>query len=77
MTVDAAILSPVSAVLGHSSAGGVSWCAAIHPPRSGSPAIAVAVAKREAVDADFVMSASNILIHAFTYDDFSPGGDLS
>src|SRR5208283_4139809 len=37
--------------------------------------VAAEVAKREAVYADFVMSASNMLLHAFTHDDFSPGGD--
>jgi hypothetical protein len=33
------------------------------------------IAKREAVYADFVMSASHLLLHAFTHDEFSPSGD--
>ena len=72
-----ALLSPVSALLGALIGGGASACAAIYTQRSHDrlQRIAAEVAKREAVDADFVMSASNILIHAFTHDDFSPGGD--
>ena len=33
------------------------------------------VAKREAVYADFVMSASNMLLNAFIHDEISLGGD--
>jgi hypothetical protein len=33
------------------------------------------VAKREAVYADFVMSASNLLLNAFLHDEISLGGD--
>ena len=76
MMIDAAILSPASALLGALIGGGASLCAAIYTQRSHDrlQRIAAEVAKREAVYADFVMSASNILLHAFTHDDFSPGG---
>jgi hypothetical protein len=77
MPIDPAILSPVSALLGALIGGGASLCAAIYTQRSHDrlQRIAGEVAKREAVYADFVMSASNMLLHAFTHDDFSPGGD--
>ena len=77
MPIDPAILSPVSALLGALIGGGASLCAAIYTQRSHDrlQRIAAEVAKREGVYADFVMSASNMLLHAFTHDDFSPGGD--
>ena len=37
--------------------------------------IAGEVAKREAVYADFVTSASNLLLYAFIHDEISPTGD--
>ena len=77
MPVDPGILSPVSALLGALIGGGASLCAAIYTQRSHDriERIAAEVAKREAVYADFVMSGSNMLLRAFTRDDFSPGGD--
>jgi hypothetical protein len=77
MSIDPALLSPVSALLGALMGGGASACAAIYTQRSHDRLQRVAdeVAKREATYADFVMSASNLLLHAFTHDDFSPSGD--
>ncbi len=77
MPIDPSILSPASALLGALIGGGASLCAAIYTQRSHDrlQRVAAEVAKREAVYADFVMSASNMLLHAFTHDDFSPGGD--
>ena len=37
--------------------------------------VATEVAKREMVYADFVMSASNLLLNAYTHDEISLGGD--
>ena len=77
MTVDAAILSPVSALLGALIGGGASLSAAIYTQRYQNrlQRIAGEVTKREAVYADFVMSASNLLLDAFIHDEFSPNGD--
>ncbi len=77
MPIDPAVLSPASALLGALIGGGASLCAAVYTQRSHDrlERVAAEVAKREAVYADFVMSASNMLLHALTHDDFSPGGD--
>ncbi len=77
MTIDAAILSPVSALLGALIGGGASLSAAIYTQRYQNrlQRIAGEVTKREAVYADFVMSASNFLLDAFIHDEFSPNGD--
>ena len=77
MHIDPAILSPVSMLLGCLAGGCASLCAAIYTQRCQDrlQRIAGEVAKREAVYADFVMSASNLLLHAFIHDDISPTGD--
>ena len=77
MPVDTAILTPVSLFLGALIGGGASLCAAVYTQRHQDRLrrIAGEIAKREAVYADFVMSASNVLLHAFTHDDVSPCGD--
>ena len=77
MPVDTAILTPVSLFLGALIGGGASLCAAVYTQRYQDrlQRIAGEIAKREAVYADFVMSASNVLLHAFTHDDVSPSGD--
>jgi hypothetical protein len=77
MPVDTAILTPVSLFLGALIGGGASLSAAVYTQRHQDRLhrIAGEIAKREAVYADFVMSASNVLLHAFTHDDVSPSGD--
>jgi hypothetical protein len=77
MPVDTAILTPVSLFLGALIGGGASLFAAVYTQRHQDrlQRIAGEIAKREAVYADFVMSASNVLLHAFTHDDVSPTGD--
>jgi hypothetical protein len=77
MPIDPAVLSSASALLGALIGGGASLCAAVYTQRSHHriERIAAEIAKREAVYADFVMSASNMLLRAFTHDDFSPGVD--
>jgi len=37
--------------------------------------VASEIAKRETIYADFVMSASNLLLNAYTHDEISMGGD--
>ena len=77
MHINPAILTPVSLFLGALIGGGASVCAAVYTQRSQDrlQRIAGEVAKREAVYADFVMSASNLLLQAFIHDDISPTGD--
>jgi hypothetical protein len=77
MTIDPTLLSPASALLGALIGGGASLCAAVYTQRHQDrlQRIASEVTKREAVYADFVMSASNLLLDAFIHDEFSPSGD--
>ncbi len=77
MHIDTAILTPISLFLGALVGGGASVCAAIYTQHCQNRVqrIASEVAKREAVYADFVMSASNLLLHAFIHDDIAPTGD--
>jgi hypothetical protein len=77
VTIDAAILSPLSALLGALIGGGASLCAAIYTQRCQDrlQRVASEVTKREAVYADLVMSASNLLLDAFIHDEISPSVD--
>ena len=77
MSIDPALLSPVSALLGAVVGGGASLLGAVYTQRSRDRVQRVAseIAKRETVYADFVMSASNLLLNAYTHDEISMGGD--
>ena len=77
MHIDAAVLTPASLFFGALIGACASLCGAVYTQRCQDrlQRIAGEVAKREAVYADFVMSASNLLLHAFTHDDISPSGD--
>jgi hypothetical protein len=77
MSIDPALLSPVSVLLGALVGGGASLLGTIYSQRSQDRVQRVAseIAKRETVYADFVMSASNTLLNAYTHDDISLGGD--
>ena len=77
MTVDSALLSPVSAMLGALLGGGTSLIAAIYTHRSQDrlQRVAAEVTKRETVYADFVMYASNLLLRAYTRDELELSGD--
>ena len=77
MTIDPAILSSVSALLGALIGGGASLCAAIYTQRNQNRLQRVAgeIAKREAVYADFVMDASNVLLNAYVHDEIALGGE--
>jgi hypothetical protein len=77
MSIDPALLSPVSALFGALIGGGASLLGAVYTQRSRDRVQRVAseIAKRETVYADFVMSASNLLLNAYTHDEISLGGD--
>ena len=76
MYIDPALLGPVSALMGALIGGSTSLVAAVYTQRHQDRLQRVAgeVAKRETVYADFVMSASNLLLNAYTYDEISLGG---
>ncbi len=77
MNIDPALLSPVSALFGALIGGGTSLIAAIYTQRGQHRLQRVAgeVAKREAVYADFVIHASNLLLRAYTNDEIVLSGD--
>ena len=77
MYIDPALLSPVSALLGALIRGGASLLGAIYTHRSQDrdQRVAFEIAKRETVYADFVVSASNLLLNAYTHDEIALGGD--
>ena len=77
MSIDPALLSPVSALVGALVAGAASIIATIYRQRGQDRLQRVAgeVAKREAVYADFVVHASNLLLHAYTHDEIALTGD--
>lgn len=77
MNIDGALLSPVSALAGALVAGAASITATIYRQRGQDRLHRVAseVTKREAVYADFVVHASNLLLHAYTHDDIALTGD--
>src|SRR5271166_1422544 len=77
MSIDAAVLGHISPLLGALTIGGATLGAAMYTHRCQVrlQRIAGEVTKREAVYADFVTSASNLLLHAFTHYEISPTGD--
>ena len=77
MTIDLAMLSPLSAFLGALIGGGTSLIAAVHNQRCQDrlQRAALEVSRREAVYADFVKHASNLLLHAYTHDEIVLSGD--
>jgi hypothetical protein len=77
MSIDPMILSPASALFGALTGGAASLVAAIYTQRCQNrlQRVASEVAKREAVYADFVMSASNMLLNAYTHDEITLSGD--
>jgi len=77
MHIDPTLLSPVSALLGALIGGGASILAAIYTQRTQNrlQRVASEVAKREAIYADFVTSASNLILNAYTHDDITLDGE--
>lgn len=70
MYINPVHLSPVSALLGALVGGGASLLGAIYTQRSQDRVqrVAFEIAKRETVYAEFVMSASNFLLNAYTHE---------
>jgi hypothetical protein len=77
LTIDPALLSPVSALLGAMVGGAATLLGAIYTQRRQDriQRVASEITKRESVYAEFVMSASNFLLKAYTRDDIELGGD--
>lgn len=77
MTIDPTLLSPVSALLGAAVGGAATLLGAIYTQRRQDriQRIASEVAKRETVYAEFIMSASNFLLKAYTRDEIELGVD--
>jgi hypothetical protein len=77
MYIDPALLSPISALFGALIGGGATLLGAMYTQRSQDrlQRVASEITKREAVYAEFVMSASNLLLNAYTHDEISLGGD--
>jgi hypothetical protein len=77
MHIDPTLLSLASALLGALIGGGASIVAAIYTQctQNRLQRVASEVAKREAIYADFVTSASNLILNAYTHDDITLDGE--
>jgi len=75
--VDPTLLSPVSALLGALIGGVTSFIAAVYTQRRQDrlQRIAFEVSKRETVYSEFVVHASNLVLHAYTHDDVVLSGE--
>jgi hypothetical protein len=71
MHIDPSLLSPASALVGALAGGFASLVGAVYTHRRNErlQRIASEVAKRETIYADFVMSAANLLLKAYTNDE--------
>ncbi len=76
MSIDPAFLGPASALCGALIGGVTSMLAAIYTQRGHDrlQRTESEIAKREAVYAEFVMNASNWLLHAMTHDEIMLSG---
>ena len=77
MHIDPPLLSALSALLGALMGGGASLAAAIYTQRFQDRLQRVAreTTKRETVYADFIMSASKLLLNAYVQDGITLNGD--
>ena len=77
MHIDPALLSPVSALMGALIGGSTTLVAAVYTQRHQDrlQRVASETAKRETVYADFVMSASSLLLNAYTREEILLSGD--
>jgi hypothetical protein len=77
MHIDPTLINPLSALFGALAGGCASLIGAIYTQRRGErlQRIASEVAKREAIYADFVMHASNLLLKAYTSDKLELSGN--
>jgi hypothetical protein len=75
--IDPTLVSPLSALLGALIGGSAPVVAAVYTQRTQNrlQRITTEVTKRETVYADFVASASALVLNAYTHDDISFGGD--
>ena len=77
MYIDPTLLGPVSALMGALIGGSTSLLAAVYTQRHQNrlQRVASEVAKRETVYADFVMSASSLVLKAYTQDEIALDDD--
>ena len=77
MYIDPTLLGPVSALMGALIGGSTSLLAAVYTQRHQNrlQRVASEVAKRETVYADFVMSASSLVVKAYTQDEIALDDD--
>lgn len=77
MQVDPTLMSPIAALVGALVGGSASLVAAIYTQRAKDrlQRVAAEIAKREAVYAEFVMSASQLMLNAHLRDDVALGGE--
>jgi hypothetical protein len=77
MVIDPTLLSPVSALVGALVGGTATFLGAIYTQRRQDRVqrITSELDKRESVYAEYIMSASNLLLRAYTRDDIALGGD--
>ena len=77
MQIEPALLGPVSALMGALIGSSTTLVAAVYTQRHQDrlQRVASEIAKRETVYADFVMSASSLLVNAYTRDEISLSGD--
>lgn len=75
--MDAAILSPISALLGALIGAGAPVVGAIYTQRTQNrlQRTATEVAKRETIYAEFVASATTLILNAYTHDDITLDGE--
>ncbi|HWX89663.1 MAG TPA: hypothetical protein VNY75_05115 [Rhizomicrobium sp.] len=73
MNIDFAVLTPAAALIG----GGASLIAAVYTQRTQQrlQRVTAEIARRETVYAEFVMSASHLLLNAHILDDIALNGD--
>ena len=75
MQIDPPLLSALSALVGALMGGSASLAAAIYTQRRQDRLQRIARAKREAVYADFIMTASKLHLHAYVSDGLSLDSD--
>ena len=77
MHIDPSLVSTISGLVGALIGGGASLAAAMYTQRYQDRVQRVAreTTKREAVYADFIMNASNLLLSAHVHDEITLGGD--
>ena len=73
MPIEPALLISASALLGAFLGGGASRAGAVYTQRSQDRLQRVAreITRRETVYADFIMNASNLLLHAYVHDEIA------